>query len=61
MKPFLLEPAPQAPTLHEAIAQPKNSKGKKVIVHTYPKNSPVRLEIVHQHEWEVEYFETERV
>ncbi len=38
------------------MTHPIKDKGTKVTVPTFPTQSPVRMEMVHQHERDVEYF-----
>ena len=54
-KPFKLDPIPLSIPL-QATTRLARDKGAKIIVPTFPTQSLVGLEIVYQHEREVEYF-----
>ena len=58
-KPFKLNPVSQTITF-QAIACPDKGKGAKVIVLTFPTQSPVRSEKIYMYDREVGYFMVEK-
>lgn len=58
-KPFKLDPIPLLVPL-QGITRPIKGKGVKITVPNFQAQAPVRLDTVHRHEWEIEYFEVDR-